>query len=395
MINALGNYIGNSTPTQPVILNGFIQNINIDDQTAYLIINYESGNANPLNGTGSFTFDSPKEIEYFIVGAGGRGGVARTSFSSPITCDFGAGGGAGGISSGSLLLEKDKEYTAIAASSAAVGSKGANSFLVGPTIPTKLAIGGGNGGNVFLNVAPGEGTGSNGGCGGGGGYASRNDYARPGGIALQNSQGVGDYLFPTAALNGTASVGFGHYTNYGYADGQVSGSDWATLVNSNRALYSYLSGSYVDIALPGGGMGASGNTQAYKNFGTASAPIATVGTVDYFGINYNPQGGDGILSSITGTPTYYAGGGAGGPGVAVSNEGSPNLQWAGNPMWSSGSIGGLGGGGCSTGSISSFGNEGNHKGADGFGGGGGPNAAGGSGVVIIRYSRNQQDLIRS
>jgi hypothetical protein len=225
MINALGNYIGNSTPTQPVIINGFIQNVNINDETAYLIINYESGNANPLNGTGSFQFDSPKEIEYFIVAAGGDGGVARTSFSSPITCDFGAGGGAGGISSGSLLLEKDKEYTAIAASSAAVGSKGANSFLLGPTIPTKLAIGGGNGGNVFLNVAPGEGTGSNGGAGGGGGYASRNDYARPGGIALQNSQGVGDYLFPTAALNGTASVGFGHYTNFGYSDGQVSGSD--------------------------------------------------------------------------------------------------------------------------------------------------------------------------
>jgi len=394
MINALGNYIGNSTPTQPVIINGFIQNVNINDETAYLIINYESGNANPLNGTGSFQFDSPKEIEYFIVAAGGDGGRASTSFSSPIQCDFGAGGGAGGISSGSLLLEKDKEYTAIAASSAAVGSKGANSFFLGPTIPTKSAIGGGNGGNVFLNVAPGEGTGSNGGAGGGGGYAQRIDFARPGGIALQNSQGVGDYLFPTAALNGTASVGFGHYTEYGTSNGQVSGSAYATLVNSNRALYSFLSGSYVDIALPGGGMGASGNTQAYKNFGTASAPIATVGTVDYFGINYNPQGGDGILSSITGTPTYYAGGGAG-LGAAVNNETSPNLQFAPNALWSSGSIGGLGGGGSSTGSIGSGGNAGNHNGVDGLGGGAGPGGTGGSGVVIIRYSRNQQDLIRS
>jgi hypothetical protein len=399
MINALGNYIGNSTPIQPLIIDGFIENINIDDQTAYLIINYESGNANPSNGTGSFRFDTPKEIEYFIVGAGGRGGKAKTSWSNPLMFDFGAGGGAGGICSGSLIIEKDKEYTAIAGNPNVAGSKGGDSFLKGPSISAApRGIGGGNGGSIFLNVAPGIGSGSGGGCGGASGYSQRlsvnpgqlYESGEPGGPGGNiQSQVTGDgvtFNFPVE-FEGNNGIGLGFYSGYGLSNGWVSGSEWAALVQSNPALYSYLSGSYVDIALPAGGKGAIGQP------GTASVATGSVGSTNYFNIIPDARGGDGLLSTITGTPTYYAGGGAG-LAVAVNNELSSNLQFApGN--WSSGSLGGLGGGGSTTGSIGNSGNEGNHSGVDGLGGGGGAGALGGSGVVIIRYSRNQQNLIRS
>jgi hypothetical protein len=404
MINAFGNYIGFTQPTQPVIIDGFIQNINIDDQTAYLIINYESGNANPLNGTGSFRFDTPKQIEYFIVGAGGKGGRAKTSWSGPLMFDFGAGGGGGGIASGSLLLEKDKEYTAIAGNNNVIGSKAGDSFLKGPSISVSpRAIGGGNGGNIFLNVAPGIGSGSDGGCGGASGYSQRlsinpgqlYESGEPGGPGENTQENVTadglEFVFP---IPGVVNNGIGRalYTGYGLFDGWVSGSEWAALVESDPAEYSYLSGSYVDIAFPAGGVGA-GATNTTNQPGTASIATGSVGSTNYFDILPDAKGGNGLLSSITGTPTYYAGGGAG-LAVAVNNETSANLQFApGN--WSSGSLGGLGGGGSSTGSISNAGNTGNHSGVDGLGGGAGPGALGGSGVVIIRYSRNQQDLIRS
>lgn len=391
MINAFGNYIGFTQPILPVIIDGFIQNININDETAYLIINYESGNANPSNGTGSFRFDTAKEIEYFIVGAGGKGGRAKTSWSGPLFLDFGAGGGAGAVSSGSLILEKDKDYVAIAGNPNVVGGNAGDSWLKGPTIASKRAIGGGNGGNIFLNVVAGIGSGSAGGCGGASGYSQRLSSdpsslwpsGEPGGPGA-NLGGTGDIIFPTGGNNG---IGLGYYTGYGTSTGWVSGSEWAALVESDPVAYSYLSGSYVDIALPAGGRGAIGQP------GTSSLITGAVGSTEYFGINYNARGGDGILSTITGTPTYYAGGGAG-LAVAINNEVSTNLQFApGN--WSSGSLGGLGGGGSTTGSISRDGNTGNHNGVDGLGGGAGAGGIGGSGVVIIRYSRNQQDLIRS
>jgi hypothetical protein len=151
-----------------------------------------------------------------------------------------------------------------------------------------------------------------------------------------------------------------------------------------------LFGAYVDIALPAGGMGAgypNGNLAQSSSMSTGA-----VGSYPYFDIFSAGNGGDGILSTITGVPTYYAGGGAA-LGVARNNETSTNLMLA-TGSWSAGNIGGLGGGGSATGSYGYFGIGGNPNGVDGLGGGGATNGRGGSGVVIIRYSRNQQNLIR-
>ncbi len=114
--------------------------------------------------------------------------------------------------------------------------------------------------------------------------------------------------------------------------------------------------SYLGPNFPGSGGGGAGGS-------SANVTTTTTGT----------NGGIGVQSSITGTPTYYAGGGGGsaqGGGVSGS--------------------GGLGGGGNAGNGSAEKGYPGD-PGVTGTGGGGGAgNRAvggnGGSGVVILRYS---------
>jgi hypothetical protein len=81
-------------------------------------------------------------------------------------------------------------------------------------------------------------------------------------------------------------------------------------------------------------------------------------------------GGVGLAYNISGTLTYYAGGGGG------SNR---------NGVGASGGLGGGGAGGTSP--VAGTANTGGGGGGTGFGGygGGGTSAAGGSGIVIVRY----------
>ena len=100
----------------------------------------------------------------------------------------------------------------------------------------------------------------------------------------------------------------------------------------------------------GGGMGATAST---------SRPNVGNGATYVNGF----QGGDGVQVQITGTPTYYAGGGGGGGGNGVSG----------------GAVGGQGGGGTGGGYYAAT------AGTAGLGGGGGAGAAGGCGTVILAY----------
>lgn len=89
------------------------------------------------------------------------------------------------------------------------------------------------------------------------------------------------------------------------------------------------------------------------------------------------QGGDGVQTAITGTPTFYAGGGAGGAGGA-SSPNNTNV------------VGGDGGGGYGGryGVASDAASGSANTGGGGGGGGssnGNPGGNGGSGVVILRY----------
>jgi prepilin-type N-terminal cleavage/methylation domain-containing protein len=123
------------------------------------------------------------------------------------------------------------------------------------------------------------------------------------------------------------------------------------------------------------GQGNNGGVGGSSNRAGGGGGAGTVGTVGPAGaVGIGGIGGDGLSSSITGILTYYAGGGGGG-----------------NRNTASGAAGGLGGGGMS--GQSATGTAGTP--ATGGGGGGGTEnpqgsyyngGAGGSGVVIFRYT---------
>jgi hypothetical protein len=101
--------------------------------------------------------------------------------------------------------------------------------------------------------------------------------------------------------------------------------------------------------------GGTGSTH-YAGGGGGGAGAAALNT----SLSNTPtNGGVGVQTSISGTPTYYAGGGAGSTG---------------------GSVGGLGGGGDGTGTS-----PGRNGTVNTGGGGGGNGSTGGSGIVIIRH----------
>ena len=89
------------------------------------------------------------------------------------------------------------------------------------------------------------------------------------------------------------------------------------------------------------------------------------------------KGGDGLLFSISGTPTFYAGGGGG------SNR---------NGVGARGGQGGGGNGGTSpTAGVNGTGGGGGGTGYSGVGGGG-TSGGGGSGIVIIRYTADSNNV---
>ena len=245
----------------------------------------------------------------------GAGGAAAVSATTLVVA--GGGGGSGGAGSGGSggggLLYGTMSLNPTLSYAVVVGAGGAAAASSG-------IVGGLGGNSVFNNAtAIGGGVGSTGGAlgldggsGGGGGGATANGSNRNGTNATQTSSG---------GLTGYGNNGSNTYGTSDYAGGG------------------------------GGGAGAVGGASTSNNGG---------------------NGGVGLAYSISGTSTYYAGGGAGG-GTG------------------SGGTGGLGGGG-NGGNTSVNGTNGT---ANTGGGAGGqrlsnPGANGGSGIVIISYSGTQQ-----
>ena len=160
---------------------------------------------------------------------------------------------------------------------------------------------------------------------GGGAGGNRNDSANtsPGQSGGSGGGGGGSQAtFPNNWSSGAGTFGQGNSGGIGRADSPIGGG--------------------------GGGAGAPGR-----------APVAGGG-----------QGGAGLRYSISGTPTYYAGGGSG------STGGVPGLA------------GGLGGGGTAGTTVGTSGTAGTANTGGGGGGGGAGNTVGsngGSGIVIVRY----------
>ena len=264
-----------------------------------------------LNVTELGTFDNA--VEYLVVAGGGSG-------------PHNNGGGAGGGGAGGYRSSVVGESSGGGGSAESVLPVSVSSYpvVIGAGAAASSANIGNQGGPSTFGpiVSTGGGAGncsdpapnSNGGSGGSGG----------GGGEFEGSQGV--------AGTGTA--------NQGYPGG------------TGRTPNS------VTAAAGGGGAGAAGGDGNQANGTTAAR-----------------TGGIGVQSNITGTATYYAGGGgASGNGVTGGN-------------------GGLGGGGgAGTGSGGSDSPNGYASGSPGTGGGGGARyqspsafAGGGSGIVVVRY----------
>ncbi|NTW31314.1 MAG: hypothetical protein HGB12_01545 [Bacteroidetes bacterium] len=210
----------------------------------------------------------------------------------------------------------------------------------------------------YLVVAGGGGGGSTyGGGGGAGGLLTSTNFAVTGTINVTVGNGGaaqtngGNSVFSTITAIGGGHSGIGSAVNgsTGGSGGGGSGrSGGGEVVSSGGA-------GTVNQGYAGGGGGSFGAIDGGGGGGGAGSVGETVDNRSDAG-----DGGIGISSSITGTPTYYAGGGAGcGYGTGVP-------------------VGGNGGGG-----------NANVAGAANTGGGGGGSQTsgkqGGSGVVIIRY----------
>jgi hypothetical protein len=285
------------------------------------------------------------------------------------------GGGAGGVVSGSAFCYAKQTYTAVAGRGGITGingtsaqlAQGGDSYLLGqlldpPNNNLVRAIGGGAGGPSYSGTVtiPNQLTGSRGGSGGGGGGGNVVPYFYVGG----------------AAVTGTGSLSFGKAGETGSYQGAILNRVYITSNTTPTGSVTGATGSYNAIWIGAGGGGA---TQT----GSVFTPVyGQSGSVYWMYLTGSSKGGDGIATTITGTTTYYAGGGSGytyqedGLAGCFTGNGNPVA-----PSWPTGSAA-IGGGGLP-----------GLPGTPGTGGGGGTIANGGSGVVIIRYNLNQTALV--
>ena len=237
-----------------------------------------------------------------------------------------------------------------------------------------LVVAGGGGGGTEADVSGNRSSG-----GGGGGGLRCTVTATGGGGALESP------LSLTASTNYTVTIGAG-----GAKAANGSDSVFSSITSTGGGRGGNGGNSTNKDALAGGSgggggvNGAAGNGTTNQGYAGGAGGVAgsngagggggagAAGTADSSSSNGN--GGNGVATIISGTSTYYAGGGGAGKSAAAST-------------------GGLGGGG------NGGSNQANKSGTAGTantGGGGGGGiidgstyaaAAGGSGIVIVRYAR--------
>ena len=258
---------------------------------------------------GTFTMPCAGKVEVLLVGGGGGGGSCDPSRA----LHGGGGGGAGGVIITNLTL-------AAGTHAITIGSGGEVDANGGDTVAFGFkAFGGGAGARyrtVMSEQNPPGFEGNPGASGGGAAYYYYYTNLTAGGVSAAIIDGL--------SVSGGMAI---HEVdaNLGHAGG--------------AAVHPYGAGG-------GGGAGTAGGETQRKT--PADAP------------SLPGVGGDGVACSITGTETYYGGGGAGyRSGTATA--------------------GGLGGGGACLADGTA------QAGTDGLGGGGCGGAKGGSGIVIIRY----------
>ncbi len=209
------------------------------------------------------------------------------------------------------------------------GGGGAGGMLAGTSLPVSL-------GTYTITVGGGGAGGASGAVGGNGGNSSFNGITATGGGG--GAPGTG------AAFNGVAGGSGGG----GRTVGAAGGNGIVGQGNKGGACPATTAGA------GGGGAGAVGGN-------VVSNGVAAVGGV-------------GLSNSITGAAIFYAGGGGGGGSSTANNK-----------------AGGNGGGGAA--GVAGTANTGGGGGGKAYSTVAGPGAAGGSGVVIIRYPDTYADAV--
>jgi len=257
----------------------------------------------------------------------------------------------------------------------------------------------------YLVVAGGGGSGGNGGGGGGAGGLLQGSFSTTSGTG----PGAGGYEFTVTVGSGGGGFSPGSNSVLSNSAASVSitatgggrganrdgpGGEAGTGGSGGGGSAAYGSGSqeYGVAGTPGqgypGGNGTRGNVPAGGGGGGAGGA-----GVNNNGSTQGGAGGNGVLSTITGYPTGYAGGG-GGSGIDYGgwNGYSGTVHYSGG-IW-------YGGGGWQT--QFSLGQRDGRRNSGGGGGGlgdGNPNAAGqsdsgggsgGSGVVVVSYAGEQR-----
>jgi hypothetical protein len=243
----------------------------------------------------------------------------------------------------------------------------------GPVIQYLVVAGGGAGGNGQTNL-------NNGGGGGAGGLLTGTQFATTGGVTYTVTVGAGGALNTsgspsvfstiTSTGGGRAAGGLGGFS----AENGGSGGGGAASTRTVGAKGIYPGSTYIDAPRQGYDGGNARGSAPGHGGGGGGAGGAGASTGE------EGDGGIGVLSSITGVGTYYAGGGGAG---ADANQGS----------------GGLGGGG--DGVYYDQGRPGFPGTVNTGGGGGGgasrpatePGGLGGSGIVIIGYPNTYANAI--
>jgi len=239
-------------------------------------------------------------INYVVVAGGGGGGTGQYTPSAAYGTEYGAGGGAGGLTVGSFTATDIMGVITITVG-AGGGSRtnGQDSQLVGLNIPPNiLAKGGGGGGSDAAGTV-----GLAGGSGSGGNAYSYQTAATQAGTSTQNTLG----------LNGSG-IGYGN-------SGGNSGGYSYSVAGQGRS--SYFGGG-------GGGAGSAGGASSAGAYGV---------------------GGSGLYVSVASSSTYSATFSAGGtpsnslsPPAAGTNTGNGGAG-SGGDYYGGGGTGGTGGSG--------------------------------------------------
>lgn len=302
---------------------------------------------------------------YLAVGGGGGGGTAIASEAS-------GGGGAGGMLTGTFTPSV-QSYPIIVGAGGATSANGGNTAIT-PLMPQTLSVqtlvvGAGGGGGASAST-----TSSSGGGGGAGSVKTQTFASLP----------IGTYSI-TIGTGGAAG------TTVGQAGSNGTSTTFGSLVTAaggGGGGGASLSGAGASAGLSGASGGGGGAGVAAGAGGTATDGFAGGsgslsgsaqgggggGSAEAGNTDGQKEGGDGVSSSITGTPTNYGGGGGGGGSSAGGGGGDGGGGAGGN-----GPGGGVGAAGTAN--------------TGGGGGGGATNAGntraggvGGSGVVIIRFT---------